>query len=121
MAAQHPQDLHKLFAEAFNGGDVEGLVKLYEPNALMASPERQTITGTEAIREMYQQFLATAGKMTIETIAAFESPEGLALLHGQWTLHDKSGAVAMSGRNTETARKQSDGTWLFLIDNPFTP
>lgn len=120
MAAQTPADLHKLFSEAFNAGDVEGLVRLYEPNAMMASPERETITGTDAIREMYQGFVG-AGRMAIETIVAFESPDGLALLHGQWTLYDQSGAVSMSGKSSETARKQPDGSWRYVIDNPFTP
>jgi ketosteroid isomerase-like protein len=26
--------------------------------------------------------------------------------------------VALSGNSTEVVRRQSDGTWLFVIDNP---
>jgi hypothetical protein len=29
--------------------------------------------------------------------------------------------IATRGLSTEVARKQPDGTWLFVIDNPYTP
>ncbi len=46
----------------------------------------------------------------------------LALLRGRWTLTGTGPdgkPVAMSGDNVEIARKQPNGTWLFVIDHPF--
>ena len=48
----------------------------------------------------------------------------LAMLHGKWILHDtgpNGRQVRREGRNTETAREQPDGRWLFVIDNPAVP
>jgi len=49
---------------------------------------------------------------------------GLAMLHGKWTLTGTGPdgtQIRREGRNTETARLQADGRWLFVIDNSSTP
>jgi hypothetical protein len=45
------------------------------------------------------------------------------LLHGSWLLEAAgSGAgVAMRGLSSEVVRRQADGTWRYILDNPFTP
>jgi len=35
MPARTPEDLDRLFAIALNAGDIEGLMRLYEPEAAM--------------------------------------------------------------------------------------
>jgi ketosteroid isomerase-like protein len=48
----------------------------------------------------------------------------LAMLHGKWILHatgPDGNQIHREGRNTETARLQPDGRWLFVIDNPSIP
>jgi ketosteroid isomerase-like protein len=45
-------------------------------------------------------------------------------MHGKWVLHQTGtdgGQIRREGRNTETARLQPDGRWLFVIDNPYVP
>ena len=97
---------------------------MYEPNALLSPEPGRVVTGTDAIREAYRTFLAIKPKIEVETLGAFESGEGIAMLHGRWvltaTLPDGS-AMRNEGRNSEVLRRQADGGWLFLIDNPFTP
>ena len=122
MAVRSPQEIHVAFQEAFSSGDLETLVKLYEPDAVLVEPGR-TVTGHDAIREAYRGYLALRPKMTVETVAAFEN-NGTALLHGRWNLQGTSpdgSEIRMQGRNTEVVRRQPDGSWLFCIDNPFTP
>ncbi len=63
--------------------------------------------------------LARRGQMELETRSVVESGAGLAVLHAGWTLSG-SGATAR-GVSTEVVRRQPDGTWLFLIDEPRTP
>jgi ketosteroid isomerase-like protein len=62
--------------------------------------------------------------MTLETRAVVESQQGLAVLHGGWVVEPATGMgaeLATRGLSTEVVRKQPDGTWLFVIDNPYTP
>ena len=60
--------------------------------------------------------------MRLDTRAVIESPQGVAVLHGGWTIEPREdGGVATRGLSTEVVRKQPDGTWLFVIDSPHTP
>ena len=115
MPAFHATEIHPIFQDAFNRGDVETLASLYEVNALLVFGG-QRIEGREAIRRAYQNVLAEGGQMMLETSSIVESTEGLAVLHGRWTIEPDR-----RGLSTEIIRKQSDGTWLFVIDIPQTP
>ena len=117
MPAFRPYEVHGLFLEAFNRADVEAVVALYEPNAIFSTASGIAV-GHDAIRQSYQQILAGGGQMQLETRTVLESGDGLALLHGSWTFrHD--GHVS-SGLSTEVVRRQPDGTWLFVLDEPRT-
>ena len=62
--------------------------------------------------------------MTLDTRAVVESPQGLAVLHGGWAIAPPAGTatgIATRGLSTEVVRQQPDGTWLFVIDSPYTP
>jgi uncharacterized protein (TIGR02246 family) len=118
MSAHAPSEIHALFLDAFNRGDVEALVALYEPAAVLITRAGNAV-GHEAIREAYQRTVAGGGRMELETRAVIESGEGLAVLHASWTYH--RGGTATPGLSTEVVRRQPDGTWLFLIDEPRTP
>jgi len=123
MSVRNPQEIHAAFEKAFNAGDLDGVVALYEKEAVFVAGASRTVTGQSAIREVYQGYLAMRTSLTLETVAAFESG-GVALLHGRWSRKGKGpdGAeIHITGRNSEVVRRQTDGTWLFLIDNPFTP
>ena len=123
MPAHAPADIHPLFRHAFNLGDVDALLALYERDAVLVVNGEEMI-GRERIREALESFLAQRGRMTLETRAVVESPQGLAVLHGAWVIEHPSetGAdAATRGLSTEVVRRQPDGTWLFAIDNPFTP
>jgi uncharacterized protein (TIGR02246 family) len=118
MFATSPTEVHSLFLDAFNRGDVEALVALYEPNASLVTRDG-TVVGHQAIREVYQRMLANGARIELTTRAVVESGEGLAMLHASWTYH--RGGTATPGLSTEVVRRQPDGTWLFAIDEPRTP
>ena len=115
MPAHTPQQLHTIFVDAFNAGDLDQLAALYEPGAVLTAAG-QTATGQEAIRAGLGQFLAMGQKIEAETRLVLESGDGLALLHMAWTLGEM-----MRGVSAEVARRQPDGTWKYVLDNPMTP
>ena len=107
-AAARPEDLGRLFVERANNGDVEGLVELYEPTAVLAFQPGQVIAGHEAIREAYAKLLA--GR------PAFTGEPQPALTNGDWAL--TSTRLPDGGVTAEVAHRQPDGTWRWLIDQP---
>lgn len=54
-----------------------------------------------------------------ETQHATVVGDGLALLHANWTYY--RGQDSIPGLSTEVVRRQPDGSWLFVIDEPRTP
>ena len=117
-----PEQLHRVFQDAFNRHDLEALVALYEPGAVMAGAGGP-VQGPDAIREYYRRALATRPSIDVQTLGVNVAGD-LAMLHGKWILQatgPDGSAIRMEGRNTETARRQPDGRWLFLIDNPSVP
>jgi uncharacterized protein (TIGR02246 family) len=119
---ESPEQLHRAFQEAFNRHDLESIVALYEPSAVLASVNGP-VQGTAAIRERYRAVLAMHPSIDVQTLSV-NLAGNLAMLHGKWILHETGPdgtQVRRDGRNTETARQQSDGRWLFVIDYPSVP
>ena len=76
--AQRPEDLTRLFVERANAGDVEGMLALYETDAVMAFPPGQLTVGQTAIRALFEQMVAarpTFGlEAPLETLIVATSP-----------------------------------------------
>ncbi|MCU1338673.1 MAG: hypothetical protein JWO19_4254 [Bryobacterales bacterium] len=123
MPAYSPAEIHTLFCNAFNLGDVEALTALYEPNAILVI-DGNSVSGRENIKQALTSILLRRGRMTLETRSVIESQQGLAVLHGGWVVEPATGMGSepvTRGLSTEVVRKQPDGTWLFVIDDPYTP
>ncbi len=99
------------------------LTALYEPDAVLVV-DGKCVSGHESIRRALESMLLRRGRMTLETRAVVESQQGLAVLHGGWVVEPAMGIgseLATRGLSTEVVRQQPDGSWLFVIDNPYTP
>jgi uncharacterized protein (TIGR02246 family) len=119
---ESPEQLHISFQYAFNRHDLDSIVALYEPGAVLASVDG-AVQGTDAIREAYRGILAMRPTIEVQTLGVNRAGD-LAMLHGKWTFYGAGpdgGQIHRQGRNTETARLQPDGRWLFVIDNPSIP
>jgi len=123
MNKNDPAHIHILFLDAFNAGDIDSIVVLYEPNAVLVVND-QPVAGQELIRKAYKSFLVRGPRMSLETRSVVLFDHNLALLHGDWVLEpaasDATGKTTR-GLSTEVVRRQADGSWRFVIDNPHTP
>lgn len=81
---------------------------LYEPAAMLALPGAEVAIGSEAIRNAYERLLATGRTSTAEA----QLP---ALVNGDLAL---TSTRIPAGATAEIARRQRDGTWLWMIDRP---
>lgn len=123
MNKKDPAHIHSLFLDAFNAGDIDSLVALYESNAVLVVAG-QPVVGQNLIRAAYDRLLARRPRMTLTTRSVLLFDDSLALLHGDWVLErapaDATGQTTR-GLSTEVVRRQADGSWRFVIDNPYTP
>jgi uncharacterized protein (TIGR02246 family) len=121
MPAHKPEELDELFTQALNSGDLDALVALYEPEGCINPEPGQVATGTQAIREALSGFLAMNPKLTLE-VKNLNQTSDIALTTGNWHLTGTGpdgSPVDMRGQSVEVSRRQPDGTWRFVIDNPF--
>ena len=107
--AAQPEDLSRFFLERANAGDVEGLVALYEPGAVLAFPPGNLAAGHEQIREVYAELLA--GRPSFAS--AGQQP---VIRNGDLAL--TSTRLPGGGATVEVARRQPDGSWRWVIDQP---
>ena len=121
MSVHTPEDMHPTFAKLFSAGDLDGVMALYEPEAqLIPQPGAPPVSGA-AIRGALQGFLALKPSISIQTTGVVKTQD-VALLRSHWTLSGKGPdghPVEMSHRAIEVMRRQTDGTWRFVIDDPF--
>jgi ketosteroid isomerase-like protein len=104
-----PQDLARLLVSRTNSGDIEGMVALYESDAVLACGDGRIAVGTEAIRRFYIALLATGRKFAL-------GDQQPAMVHADLAL--TSTRLPNGIITAEVARKQSDGSWLWVIDQP---
>ncbi|MDH3207353.1 MAG: DUF4440 domain-containing protein [Gemmatimonadota bacterium] len=121
MPARNPEECDLLLMKAVEEGDLDAAVALYEPNAtFVVSPER-VVTGHAAIREVLQA-MAEQSTGSIEAVTAVPSADGSVAVtrtKGSVTIPGLDGAsVTRPFHSVEVVRKQPDGTWLFVIDDP---
>ena len=105
--AHDPQDLERLLVSRQNAADVDGMAALYEPQAVLDAGEGQLLRGREAIRQFFRELIASGRK--------FEMGEQQpALISGDLALTStrcRNGTVT-----AEVARRQPDGSWLWVLD-----
>lgn len=119
MPASTPEQIHRLFEDRFNAGDLDGLMELYEPDAALIAQPGSLANGIEQARAALQGFLALKGRITLDTRLVVTVGE-LAYLANTWSLTGTGpdGAPVMLGATTaEVARRQADGSWRYVIDN----
>lgn len=118
MGVNQPGQASKAFETLFGARDLDGLMSLYEPDAVFTNSSGAHV-GLAAIRSVLQGYLDTGASITMNDSVVFEAGE-LALVHWSWTMNFPDGRVA-GGATAEVLRHQDDGSWKFVIDNPDGP
>jgi ketosteroid isomerase-like protein len=110
--ANDPQDLERLLVERENAGDVAGMTALFEPDAVVDIGGGTFLRGKEAIHEFFTKLQVTGfGPEKRKFEFGEQRP---ALICGDLALtstRSRNGTVT-----SEVARRQKDGTWLWVID-----
>lgn len=113
-----PEAIPAAFTAAFNARDVEALLQLYHPDAVM-SPDGSALVSGSQIRDALNQFLALDGPIEMKLDRAVTNGD-TALVVASWTLNGKTpdGPLTLTGRTSDVVRKGADGGWRYQIDAP---
>ena len=122
MAEQTPEQTARTMVDAFNRRDLDAFMALYEPEASLVFEPGQVASSPKEIHAAIGGFLALEGRMEIEPELTVVRADDIALVSAALTIDgtDPDGEpVTMSGKTTDMARRQPDGTWRWVIDAPF--
>ncbi len=112
MRITDPADLSQRFAEYMHAGDIDAVMSLYEDGAVMPDNFGVNQSGAATIRANMAPFAQARPDIRCDVTKVIIAGD-IALVHNRWSM---SGA---SGYAIEVARKQADGTWRYVIDDPF--
>lgn len=117
---ESPDGVIRRFSELLNERDVDGALALYEPEATFVAEPGTALSGTEEIRGALERFAALEPELGSE-IELVREAGGVALVVNRWSLRGRSpeGPVEMEGRSADVLRRQRDGSWRVLIDDPW--
>jgi ketosteroid isomerase-like protein len=97
-------------------GNIEALLSLYDPDAVFLNQSGEVKQGRQGLRGEVGPLASAKATFDFRIKQIIQSGD-IALMHTLWTL---SSPQAMSVYAIEVARRQPDGTWCWLIGDPFT-
>jgi uncharacterized protein (TIGR02246 family) len=116
-----PEAVLQSIVDGINAGDLDSLMTLYEPGAVFATQPGQLTHGLPGIREALSNFVAAKGRLDLKLTRVLEGGD-LALVIGVWSFvgtGPDGQPLRLAAKSADVLRRQEDGTWRFVIDNPW--
>jgi ketosteroid isomerase-like protein len=123
MIANSPEHAVELLDHAFAQGEIEAVLSFYEEAAVVITEPGKAARGTEELKSFFAWAMQSGSRAEQLRTQVIEA-DGVALFLSRWTLHSKGVGADGTARTftaTTVFRKQPDGGWKALIDNPFGP
>jgi uncharacterized protein (TIGR02246 family) len=121
MKTSGPLDVITQLVRAMNAQDLETAMTLFEPGAAFVLNPDVVVSGTSGVRRALEGFMAMNPTLTIEAQQLVQAGD-VAQYCARWNIKGTDlteAAVQLSGRSSSILRRQPDGRWLFLVDNPW--
>jgi uncharacterized protein (TIGR02246 family) len=117
-----PEEVLNSVVEGINTGNLDSLMMLYETDACFASQPGQLAKSPETIRQSLRSFIDMKnGKLDLKVKRVLQTSD-LALVTTEWSFSGTGPdgkLVNMAAKSADVLRQQADGTWCFVIDNPW--
>jgi len=121
MSTATPEQVLESIVTGINSGDLESLMPLYESEAAFATEPGSLAPGAPGVREALSGFISMRDKLELDVTRVLEVDD-LALVIGIWSFNGTGPdgePVQLAAKNADVLRRQPDGTWRFVIDNPW--
>jgi ketosteroid isomerase-like protein len=116
MSAKSPEEICRLFQQYMAEGDIDSVLSVYDPEAVFLNQSGEVKKGEAGLRQELAPFAARKAVFNFDIKQVIQSGD-IALMHTEWKV---SSPQQMSVYAIEVARRQPDGTWRWLIGDPFT-
>jgi uncharacterized protein (TIGR02246 family) len=106
---------------AFNAGDMNGILRTYEQDAVVVGEPGAPVAGTPALRALFERFIAVKPTFTFLDHEIVEAGD-IALHFNVWKMKGTApdGKPGQDGGlSVAVLRRQPDGRWLMVIDDPY--
>jgi uncharacterized protein (TIGR02246 family) len=106
---------------SFHEKDLKGVLASYEPNAVIVFEPEKPVSGVDAISQGFMGFFDVNPKFEYSGHEVFINGN-LAMHFAPWAMTGKATdgtEIKQSGLSVVVLRKQQDGKWLMVFDNPF--
>ena len=116
-----PEQVLASIVDGINTGNLDAVMSLYEPEAAFAAEPGTLAHGVPGIRSSLAAFIAMRGTLDLAVSRVLEAGD-LALVVGVWSFAGTGPdgePVTLTARNADVLRRQPDGAWRFVIDNPW--
>ena len=124
MSAHTPEEVHDVLMAALTAGVGEGFVRTFVEDAtLVVPPDVVLVHGRDEIRRAVGPTFALKPRGEATVLMKIES-DGLALTQARWRLvgtGEDGQTIELNGDGTIVSRRQADGSWLVVLDNPMRP
>ena len=121
MSTRTPHEVLGTIVEGINSGNLDMLMPLYEPNAAFATQPGILSHGLRGVGEALGGFIAMKGKLDLRVTRVLEVND-LALVTTVWSFTGTGPdgkPVKLAAKSADVLRRQADGSWRFVIDNPW--
>ena len=108
-------DAHTCLAAAYNSGDVETVLSMYDLSGFLVAGDNIPVTGKQGFTEKVKEILSVKGKMEIKTVYCLEAGD-VAIGRSEWSITHE-GEVKIAAKGIELMKRQQDGTWKIIIDH----
>jgi ketosteroid isomerase-like protein len=116
MPANSPEDICRLFQQYMAVGDLDAVLSVFDPEVVLVKQSGEVTQGRDGLRQELAPVAAMKTRLAF-TIKQVVRSGDIALMHTEWQV---SFPLPLSVYAIAVTRRQPDGTWRWLIGDPFT-